>query len=57
MEKAILGFARLRVKYGESIFQKERLRLVIVGGYDPRLRENVEYAEELLALAVVADGS
>ena len=54
VEKAILGFARLRIKYGESIFEKERLRLVIVGGYDPRLTENVEYAEELFVLATVA---
>lgn len=53
VEKAILGFSRLRVKYGESVYEKERLRLVIVGGYDPRLTENVEYAEELAALAMV----
>ena len=53
VEKAILGFSRLRAKYGESIYDKERLRLVIVGGYDPRLNENVEYAEELLSLAIV----
>ena len=53
VEKAILGFSRLRANYGESIYEKERLRLVIVGGYDPRLTENVEYAEELLSLAMV----
>ena len=54
VEKAILGFSRLRAKYGESIYEKEHLRLVIVGGYDPRLVENVEYADELNALAVVS---
>lgn len=53
VEKAILGFAMLRVKYGESVYQKNKLRLVIVGGYDPRIPENVEYFEELNLIAMV----
>ena len=53
VEKAILGFAMLRSKLGENVYVKEKLRLVIVGGYDPRLTENVEYFEELNALAIV----
>ena len=53
VEKAILGFAMLRLKYGENVYTKNKLRLVIVGGYDPRLSENVEYFEELNMIAMV----
>ena len=53
IEKAILGFARLRSKLGENVYEREKLRLVIVGGYDPRLTENVEYYDELNNLAMV----
>ena len=54
VEKAILGFSQLRNKYGQDVYEKEKLRLVIVGGYDPRLSENVSYYEELNELALVA---
>ena len=53
VEKAILGFSHLRNKYGEDALQKQKLRLVIVGGYDPRLSENVDYFRELNELAMV----
>ncbi|KAK8815062.1 hypothetical protein WA556_007098 [Blastocystis sp. ATCC 50177/Nand II] len=52
VEKAILGFSHLRNKYGEDALQKQKLRLVIVGGYDPRLSENVDYFRELNELAM-----
>ena len=54
VEKAILGFSQLRNKYGQDVYEEEKLRLVIVGGYDPRLSENVSYYEELNELALVA---
>lgn len=56
VEKAILGFSHLRNKYGEDALQKQKLRLVIVGGYDPRLSENVDYFRELNELAIVIRG-
>ena len=54
VEKAILGFAKLRIHFGNDVYEKQKLRLVIAGGYDPRLTENVEYFNELNELAIVA---
>ena len=53
VEKAILGFSKLRAKLGPNVYEKKKLRLVICGGYDPRLSENVEYYNELIDLAIV----
>lgn len=53
VEKAILGFSKLRAKLGPNVYEKRKLRLVICGGYDPRLSENVEYYNELIDLAIV----
>ena len=53
VEKAILGFAKLRIHFGNDVYEKQKLRLVIAGGYDPRLTENVDYFNELNELAIV----
>lgn len=47
---AITAFARLRSSLPPAI--APRLHLVIAGGYDPRLLENVEHYRELQRLAV-----
>lgn len=53
VETAILGFSKLRNRFGPHVFEKHNLRLVICGGYDPRLPENVQYYDELAYLAFV----
>lgn len=37
--------------------QRRRVQLVVAGGYDPRVQENVEHHEELRALAEVSKHS
>lgn len=46
---AVQAFARLRDLMSDGD-EFERMRLVVAGGYDPRIRENVEYMEELKQL-------
>lgn len=53
VETAILGFSKLRNRFGPNVYEKLSLRLVICGGYDPRLPENVQYFDELTYLAFV----
>ncbi|GAB2278040.1 hypothetical protein Dimus_012739 [Dionaea muscipula] len=53
IELAISAFARLQTFEG-NVIQRQHLAdatLTIAGGYDRRLRENVEYLEELKSLA------
>ncbi|KAI9366699.1 alpha-1,3/1,6-mannosyltransferase ALG2-like protein [Zopfochytrium polystomum] len=47
VELAVKAFAHLR----ESVKQFESLQLVVGGGYDSRVSENVEYHKELVQLA------
>ncbi|TPX64214.1 hypothetical protein SpCBS45565_g06071 [Spizellomyces sp. 'palustris'] len=49
IELAIYTFERLREQIPEEF---PTLRLVVAGGYDTRVRENVEYLEELELLAI-----
>jgi len=46
---AIEAFAILKQRLEDATFEK--LQLVLAGGYDPRLRENIDYVEELKKLA------
>eukprot|EP00457_Paulinella_chromatophora_P009876 gb/GEZN01009957.1/.p1 GENE.gb/GEZN01009957.1/~~gb/GEZN01009957.1/.p1 ORF type:complete len:415 (+),score=58.35 gb/GEZN01009957.1/:28-1272(+) len=47
---AIAAFAQLRALLPKDLFR--RTRLVVAGGYDPRVQENVQHQQELEALAV-----
>eukprot|EP00761_Pharyngomonas_kirbyi_P001906 gb/GECH01001910.1/.p1 GENE.gb/GECH01001910.1/~~gb/GECH01001910.1/.p1 ORF type:complete len:427 (+),score=108.25 gb/GECH01001910.1/:1-1281(+) len=44
---AIDAFAALKEKLGDTVFTDRNLVLVIAGGYDPRLTENVQVRAEL----------
>eukprot|EP00808_Paulinella_micropora_P000662 g13926.t1 len=46
---AILAFARLRALVPADVFA--RCKLVVAGGYDPRVQENVQHQQELAELA------
>ena len=50
---AIEALAKVRPLISESQFDK--LHVVIAGGYDPRVTENVEHLKELQALAQKLD--
>jgi len=48
---AMHALSSLRNKLGKESFEREKIRLVVAGGYDPRVAENVEYHKELATLA------
>ena len=51
IELAIQALAQLAARRGESAGSAGCVRLVVAGGYDPRLPENVEHLDELRACA------